>query len=438
MAKIPLTIDPTYCENWGFWEGIRELVQNAKDADEYDGFKMDINPLPRTNKLVVSSEGVVIDPARLLLLGSSSKRDGVQRGKFGEGFVLGILALVRAGHPVTIYNGDEVWRPEIAEPDEGHPFEGSKLLVFNTRKLQSTREAFSVEVECVTPEIWAETKKMFLFLTLPKVHEIVKVGSDTVLLSETYKGHVFSRGIFVNKVPELDAGYDLHDMKLDRDRHLIDEWDLKFKLANLWNRAFEEHPELRDRIYEMAKEERVELQNAHYYADAKLLKSVHEKFEEEHGAGAVAVTSSSDSRELESLGARKTVVVSKTLSELLKKTSANAEVAKTRLQSAVRKTYAWGELSLDEAKACTRYVDKVTKDYSIVDFNDKTAVCRVIEGNVIAVSRQFLATPRALTRQLVVAEAKRRGVNAEEVWLDTFDIQDPPREEAAAVDAAIA
>jgi hypothetical protein len=431
MAKIPLTIDPTYCANWGFWEGIRELVQNAKDADEYDGFKMEINPLPKTNRLVVSSEGVVIDPARLLLLGSSSKRDGVQRGKFGEGFVLGILALVRAGHPVTIYNGDEVWRPEIAEPDEGHPFEGSKLLVFNTRKLQSMREAFSVEVECVTPEIWAETKKMFLFLTPPKMHDIVKVGSDTVLLDEAYKGQVFSRGIFVNDVPELDAGYDLHDMKLDRDRHLIDEWDLKFKLSELWGRAFKEHPELRDRIYEMAKAERVELQNAHYYADAKLLTSVHEKFEEEHGEGAVAVTSSSESRDLESLGARKTVVVSKTLNDLLKKTSANAETARTRLQSAVRRTYSWGELSLDEAKACSRYVDKVTKNYSVVDFNDMSAVCRVIEGGQIAVSRLHLATPRALMRQLVVAEAKRRGVPNDEVWLDTFEIQDPVTEPEA-------
>jgi hypothetical protein len=39
MAKISLTIDKNYCSGWNVWHGARELLQNAKDAEEYDDIR---------------------------------------------------------------------------------------------------------------------------------------------------------------------------------------------------------------------------------------------------------------------------------------------------------------------------------------------------------------------------------------------------------------
>ena len=41
MAKIQLTIATEYVKGWSAWEGIREIVQNALDADQ-DGYAMSV------------------------------------------------------------------------------------------------------------------------------------------------------------------------------------------------------------------------------------------------------------------------------------------------------------------------------------------------------------------------------------------------------------
>ena len=109
--KIPLSIEADYLPEWGAWEGIRELVQNGKDAE----VQLDA-PLKVTHKnqtLVIENEGASME-RRALLFGSTTKtgRDDLI-GKFGEGLKLGMLALVRAGRPVKIRVGGEVWIPTI-------------------------------------------------------------------------------------------------------------------------------------------------------------------------------------------------------------------------------------------------------------------------------------------------------------------------------------
>jgi hypothetical protein len=190
MGKTFLTIDPEYCPSWGWFEGIREFIQNAKDADEFEGHEMKIEHQRRSNKLVISNKNVVVPTDRLAIVGTTSKRGTDQRGQFGEGFVLGTLALIRAGHPVTIFNGDEVWRPSIEEAERG-PFKGKRLLHLNPHKLQNTRDTFSIEIENVSGEIWLESKKLFLFLCPPRTEETVKTPHGTALLGDEYRGRVF-------------------------------------------------------------------------------------------------------------------------------------------------------------------------------------------------------------------------------------------------------
>jgi hypothetical protein len=423
MARIPLTIDPGYCEAWGYPEGIRELIQNAKDGEEFDGCPMHIEHLPRTSKLVISNKGAKIAPSTLLLLGRTSKQGGVQRGKFGEGFVLGVLALIRAEHPVTIYNGDEVWRAEIATPDEGHPFEGQKLLVFNTRKLPSPRDAFTIEVENVSKEVWAETRKLFLFVAPPKPSEIAKVHGNTVLFGTEYSGMVFARGIYVNRVPDLEFGYDLENLQLDRDRRLVDEYDLRWKLGELWNEAHSQDPEKSAaRIYRMAKESKSEVKSLQHRADDRLVKALREEFEKEHGVGTVAVESMSDSKELEQLGAR-TAVVSKTLHELLERSGAMVAEVKRKLKGTLKVTHAWRELTAAERTTCLDWVERVARTYVIVTFNDPKLTCRLLDDDQVAISRWFLSAGRRhLLRAVAGLEAMRCKRSVDDVWLDALGV----------------
>lgn len=402
MAKIPLTIDPKYCSGWGFWEGVRELVQNAKDADEFEGHKMTVKHHPQSDKLVISNEGVALPASLLLLLGATSKEDGSQRGRFGEGFVVGTLALVRAGHAVTIYNGDEVWRPGIELPDAGHAFEGTELFVMSTRKLQKPREDFTVEVENVTKDIWQASKKLFLFLDPPKANETVEVWRAKVLLSDDYRGMVFSRGIFVTRHEEIDYGYDLPDLQLDRDRRSVDDWNLKYRLGEAWNEAYKKYPEkFATHIYQMAKDDKAEVRSLHYNADQKLIAEMRKQFQEEYGEEVVPVSSIEDSRELEDLGA-KTVVVNKTLQQLLEKGSPTKEDIKTKLRGSLKHTYSWGELTPAEQAVCTGWIDKVISNYIIVDFNDTLVPVRAVNEQV-GIARWALA---GAVQQLLVTVAR--------------------------------
>lgn len=421
MSRIPLTIDPNYCADWGWWEGCREIMQNAKDGEEFGDYKMSVQHLPRTNKLVITNANITLEARLLMLLGASEKTDGRQRGKFGEGFAIGTLALVRAGHPVTVYSGDEVWRPAIETAEEG-PFQGAELLVFTTRK-KSRVDDFSVEIENVSKSVWEATKKLFLFLQPPKAAEVVSVPRGRVLLNPEYKGMVFSKGIYVNTVDGLECGYDLDDLRLDRDRRLVDEWDLKYRLGDVWNQAHKANPAaFSSKVYSMIKSGAAETKQINYHADEKLIEAIYAEFKKEHGEEALPVTSMQDSRDLEAMG-QKTVVVDRSMAELLEKTCPKASDVKSRLQSAIQTRHTFEELSA-EAGALTYEIDRITTGYIVVTFNDPTLDCRYdSDSDKVALSKDFLESNpyrRDLIRLVAQAEAQRKKTDAVEVLLTAF------------------
>jgi hypothetical protein len=393
--KNPLTIDPNYCSEWGFFEGVRELLQNARDAHEFGGHEMSVEHSARKNRLTIANRNVVVPAADLAIIGKTTKRGTDQRGQFGEGFVLGILALARAGHAVSVYNGDEVWHPSIEKAETG-PFVGHELLHLNSRKLPNARDAFSVEVDNVSKELWDETKKRFLFLTPPASEAMVVTTYGTVLLGPAYRGEIFARGIYVNKLAELECGYDLKDLRLDRDRRLVDEWELKGKLPAIWNAAHELEPtKFLDQIYDMAKQDRIEVRELSWRADERLRKALRAAFEREHGQGTVPVKDMTESKELANLGA-KTVVVNRNLAELLEKTGLSAYEARVKLESSIAVRHEWNVLTSEERTACERLVEPLTRDYIVVTFNKPTLASRVIpEETKVAVARWVLtADPR--------------------------------------------
>ena len=102
---IELTIKTDYLPGWGTYEGVRELVQNGRDAETELNAPFSVQH--RGNTLCLSNTGARM-PREALLMGHTTKRGNNELiGKFGEGLKLGVLALVRAGHTVVIENRDE-------------------------------------------------------------------------------------------------------------------------------------------------------------------------------------------------------------------------------------------------------------------------------------------------------------------------------------------
>jgi hypothetical protein len=434
MAKIPLAIDKNYCASWGVFAGVRELLQNAKDADE-DGYKMTIEHFPRTARLVVTNANIYVDPSKLLILGKSDKMPGQKRGQFGEGFVLGTLALLRKGHDVKFTNGDLSWTISFEQPDVGHPFEGQELLTFKSRKVSARETDFKIEIDNIPIEVWNELKKLFLFLDPPKAADILEMSSGTLLLAPARKGQVFSRGIFVKVFEDLACGYDMKFLELDRDRNALDEWSLHYKLGSLWQEACSQKPALAaPRVYEMAKADAAEVRQLKYHADAKLLKHVRERFEEEQGPDASPVTTMAAAKEAESVGA-KPVVVSNTLQELLEKGGLSAATVAARMEGTIEERFAPGDLTREEWVALDR-VTPFLPSMSVVTFRGTKAACRLInEDKIVGVERRLLSAPfKELLTSALTAEAKRRNVQPLDILLEHVarEAEPPAQPEVAA------
>lgn len=446
MVKIPLIIDSGYCDGWGAWEGVRELVSNAKDAEELDPrHAMEIKHSKKTSTLVIRTRDVIVDPATLLVLGKSSKRGREVRGRFGEGFVIGCLALTRAGHPVSFRNADLSWRCLFENADADHPLAGNELLTFYSRTITPTQD-FELSVENVTEEVWDAMRPLFLFMTPPPKEDIVKVDQGSLILTPERRGMVFVRGVFVRRFDNLHCAYDLREVQLDRDRQMINEWQLSSTLSDLWasvlsGRKDAQHAQesLAQRAYDMVKENADEARHFRYRTDDRLVNHMKAQFVAEHGEDTVPVTTMDEAKAIEDLGA-KPVVVNSTMKELLAKTGLSAEGAKTALESKIAARLLPSQLS-DAERAALDVVNVLARGYAVVEFRGQAA-CRMIdEDKLLAIDRRVLALPPSdILRKVAQAEAKRKDVEASVVLADALAslLNKGPARDRHALETAIA
>ena len=93
----------TWRQEWGEWEAIRDIVQNALDEAEAYRWGYDDQGLWISDR----GKGVAIAD---FLLGPPKLKPDYARGKFGEGMKIATLALVRRGYSVRVETvGRELW-----------------------------------------------------------------------------------------------------------------------------------------------------------------------------------------------------------------------------------------------------------------------------------------------------------------------------------------
>ncbi len=85
----------TWRQDWGEWEAIRDIVQNALDECEYYKWGYD------ERGLYIRDVGKGVAVADFLL-GPPKLKPAYARGRFGEGMKIACLALIRDGYPVHV------------------------------------------------------------------------------------------------------------------------------------------------------------------------------------------------------------------------------------------------------------------------------------------------------------------------------------------------
>lgn len=92
-----------YRPEWGMWEAIRDIVQNALDEAEHYKWGYDQHGLWIRDE----GSGVLI---RDFLMGAERQKPEWMRGRYGEGMKIAALALMREGYQVHVMTkGREMW-----------------------------------------------------------------------------------------------------------------------------------------------------------------------------------------------------------------------------------------------------------------------------------------------------------------------------------------
>lgn len=403
MAKIPLSIKTSYLPNWGMAEGVRELIQNARDAEIEHEATMTVEYV--NGSLRIENEGTVL-PHQALLLGHTTKSERTDTiGKFGEGLKLGVLALIRAGHSVKIRSGGEVWVPSI---DFSSVFKAD-VLTFDITGGRQGKNRVRVEVGGISPQQWAEMKGNFLFLEKSDGKRI-QTSNGTLLLGEAMRGKIFVKGIFVQNLPKLQFGYDLLNADLDRDRKMIESWDLQYKTRAVYLSALSADSELFAQFEEMLENQTpevagIDVNNTAYIAPA-VIDHVAENFVTLHGANAVPVATQAEAEEVEKLGVRG-VVVNRQRGALLQRKLGDFFAIKARLSTESTQEYSWSDLSeveksnLSDASALlSEVVELGIARIHVMDFRSSTMLGQYDKGHV-HIARSVLGDSDEVLRVLI-------------------------------------
>lgn len=344
MSKLELSINVNYLPDWGAWEGIRELVQNGKDAETEFSAPLNVSHLNDT--LRIENDGAQLS-REALLFGTSSKTGRSDMiGKFGEGLKLGILALVRAGHKVRIRTGSEVWTAFIAHSERYN----ADVLWFDCVGGREDKKRVRVEIDNVSKLEWERLRERFLFLVKHGKDSRVDTDRGQLLLAERYKGEIYVKGIYVQHDPRLSAGYNFSNVEVDRDRKMVSSWDMQWYCGQIWAEAASKRPDLMDPLFNLVLDGKADVAGLEHnanYAPTKVKECMAATFTSKFGKDAVPVANLSESAEVEHLG-RRGIVVSKSLGALLATTLGNKEELNKQLREEVTRTLSWGDMTVEQ------------------------------------------------------------------------------------------
>lgn len=246
MSLLELSLSEGYVEHWTWKEGIREVIQNALDCEDFEiKFKPSASRGYKDMR-IITADGAI--PRTALLMGESGKRDSSKIGKFGEGLKLALLILAREGYHVEITSGKELWIPEISESEI---FQGVRTLKIEIlENPQGDKDLVEVAINGLPDEYVDYLRGTYLLdsdINNRLVAEydgsyalepeyVDSVDEDGYEIEDAKLCKVFCGGLYVCDLPEgYDYSYNIAPgrLTLDRDRKTVQTWDLQYEVVRL-------------------------------------------------------------------------------------------------------------------------------------------------------------------------------------------------------------
>ena len=313
MTRYELSLSPDYVPTWTIVDAAREFIQNAIDQETK-------NP---DNKMYISFEGDTLSvksantslSTSSLLLGSTTKaNDKVTIGQFGEGYKIAALVARRLGKAVTIYNSlkQEVWHTNFVTVKK---YDGAKVLAFEVESVKASYFDFNgLDIQVVG--ISEDEKQCIINSNLYLIEqyegtigETIQVRQGQILLDESFKGMIFVRGLYVCDLDKFSVGYNINPehLVLGRDRQLVNSFDVQWITSSMWGDS--KSVKLVDLVRDKAPDVSY-LENASYHRiDSEVAKVAYETFTEEHGVGAVAVSTNAELQMAKTMAPKANIVL---------------------------------------------------------------------------------------------------------------------------------
>jgi len=425
--KIPLSLKHNYVPSWGVYEGVRELLQNAHDAQKE--FKAPMSVRMRGNTLVIENNGCTMQYESLLLGHSSKTNRSELIGQYGEGLKLGILALLREGRKVKIRNGSEVWIPEIVMSDKFN----CKILQFDIQSNRKNENRIQIEISNIGSDYYENhIRPNFLWLNSTEVNKVTERDYGSILFSPKYKGQIFVKGIFVESRQDLTVGYDLFNVSVDRDRRMVNNWDFACYSQAIWSLAIQHKPELMDDFFNLLEMNSAEVKNIDHhrvqYIPQNIIDFVNRKFEAKFGTRAIPVSNEKEKIEIEHFG-RQAVIMNLPLKAILEKARGSIQEVKQSLLNEKIRTYDWNELTLiqqDNLRRAIRLINPIAsislEQISIVDYRSTEfyGMFKTDTGE-ISLASKILFNPEVCLETLVHEVAHRKGLDGEKGHVEELE-----------------
>ncbi len=370
-SKFELSISTEYVPDWGLVEAFRELFQNALDNEimnpenkmgwKYDASKQEVVISNKTSKLETGS----------LLLGSGTKHDRTDTiGKHGEGYKIAFMVLLRNNKTILVenYGLNEIWEVKLVK---SRKYKGKLVptVFVNKEPIWKKKPSsdLTIIVGGISEEEYAELVKKNLHLQ-NDVESITTEGYGSVLLNEKESGNIYVDGLFIAHKDGFKYGYNFppNVISLDRDRKLVDSFDVKWHASSLWSKLSDTSDEARKIATELVMDRANDTAyiSSMSYSNAKLVNSVADKFYTDNGKSAVPVTSNIEYEAVEKEGLGKPVIVTSELAEVLRSNNIEEESRAIKIVSVQEQLRTFidkiaDRLSDDELNEINELIDKV-------------------------------------------------------------------------------
>jgi len=223
----------TWRQEWGEWEAIRDIVQNALDEAESYQYGYDADGLWIADK----GKGVAVAD---FLLGPPKLKPDYARGKFGEGMKIAALALVRKGYSVHVETiGRELWIIFLQQRVNGHAETLAALWRSNGTRVGTRFHIIGYDGPAFERYFAVNLPRRLILAEVPsplaepirRYNQLIKAEG---MASSPVGGMIYARDIYLEEI-ESPFSYNLWGFELAPDRHgPKNETDLWVDVGRLW------------------------------------------------------------------------------------------------------------------------------------------------------------------------------------------------------------